>query len=76
MRYKLVGSCIRNDDKIKAEVGLKLVNEDDTLYSINGKNKGVKYKTDTIGELVIIGGESGPIRASASILRDIINMLS
>ncbi|MFR8507010.1 MAG: hypothetical protein ACLVCA_08225 [Peptoniphilus sp.] len=32
MRYKLVGSCIRNDDKIKAEVGLKLVNEDDTLY--------------------------------------------
>ncbi|OLR64911.1 hypothetical protein [Peptoniphilus porci] len=55
MRYKLVGSCIRNDDKIKAEVGLKLVNEDDTLYSINGKNKGVKYKTDTIGELVIIG---------------------
>lgn len=74
MRYKLVGSCIRKENKIEAEVGLKLVDEDDTLYSINGKNKGVKYKTDTLGELVIIGGESGPIPAAASILRDIINM--
>lgn len=76
MRYKLVGSCIRKENKIEAEVGLKLVDEDDTLYSINGKNKGVKYKTDTLGELVIIGGESGPIPAAASILRDIINMFT
>lgn len=76
MRYKLMGSCIKNGDKIEAEVGLKLVNSDDALCSINGKNKGAKYKTDTLGELVIIGGESGPIPAAASILRDIINMLT
>lgn len=76
LRYKLVGSCIKKHDNIEAEVGLKLVNSDDTLCSINGKNKGVKYKTDTLGELVIIGGESGPIPAAASILRDIVNMLN
>lgn len=76
MRYKLVGSCEKIGDKIKAEVALKLINQDDILYSINGKNKGAKYKTDTLGDLVIVGGESGPIPAAASLLRDIINLFS
>lgn len=76
MRYKLVGSCEKIGDKIKTEVGLKLVNQDDILYSINGKNKGAKYKTDTLGDLVIVGGESGPIPAAASVLRDVINLFS
>lgn len=39
MRSKLVGSCIRNDDKLNSEVVLKLVDEDNTLYSINRKTK-------------------------------------
>ena len=76
MRYKLVGSCEKIGDKIKAEVGLKLISKNDILYSVNGKNKGAKYKTDTLGNLVIVGGESGPIPAAASVLRDIINLFS
>lgn len=44
------------------------------LYSVDGKNKGVTYKTDVLGDLTIIGGASGVISAAASILRDIINI--
>ncbi|MDD3226608.1 MAG: homoserine dehydrogenase, partial [Tissierellia bacterium] len=34
----------------------------------------VRYISDTLGELTIIGGASGVTPAAASILRDIINI--
>ncbi len=39
MRSKLVESGVRNDDKLSSEAVLKLVDEDNTLYSINKKTK-------------------------------------
>ena len=47
---------------------------DQLLYSVEGKNKAVRYCCDTLGELVIIGGASGVIPAAASILRDMVNI--
>lgn len=38
--------------------------------------KVVCYKTDTLGDISIIGGASGTINAAASILRDIVNINS
>jgi homoserine dehydrogenase len=34
----------------------------------------LRFTTDTLGELVVMGGASGTINAAASILRDIINI--
>lgn len=45
------------------------------LYGVDGKNKGVCYYTDTLGDISIIGGESGTINAAAAILRDVINII-
>ncbi len=39
---------------------------------MDDKNKGVYYKTDTLGDISIIGGASGTVNAAASILRDIV----
>ena len=41
---------------------------------MDGKNKGITYKTDSLGEISIIGGASGRINAAAAILRDLINL--
>ena len=73
-RYKLVGKieCTKNETNI--EVSPTLIEKDDMLFNINGRNKGVKYYTDTLGEVTVIGGASGTINAAASILRDIINI--
>ena len=36
------------------------------------KNKGVFFKTDSLGDISIIGGASGTRNAAASILRDLV----
>lgn len=74
LKYKLVGKISNIDNKFSIEVKPELVKKDDILASINGKNKGLRFTTDTLGELVVMGGASGTINAAASILRDIINI--
>lgn len=73
-RYKLIGSSEKVGDKINAKVSLELLDSGNSLYSVTGKNKAVRYTTDIMGELTITGGASGLEPAAASILRDIINI--
>lgn len=70
---KLIGSVYKEENKIRAEVKLKFINKKHGLYSVDGKNKGITYYTDTLGEISVIGGASGTRNAAAAILRDIIN---
>ena len=70
---KLIGKVYKEENKIKAEVKLEFIDKDHSLYSVNGKNKGITYYTDTLGEISVIGGASGTRNAAAAILRDIIN---
>lgn len=73
-KYKLVGKALRDNDSIKMTVKLEKLDSDHPLYSVDGKNKAVRYTSDTLGDLTIIGGASGVTPAAASILRDIINI--
>lgn len=73
-KIKLIGKVYRENDKIRAYVRAESVNSEHPLYFVDKKNKGVYYKTDTLGDISIIGGASGTINAAASILRDIINI--
>lgn len=73
-KIKLIGKVYKENQKIKAYVRPEVININHPLYFIDGKNKGVLYKTDTLGDISIIGGASGTRNAAASILRDIINM--
>lgn len=74
LKYKLVGKTVRENDELKMTVQLETLPPDHLLYSVEGKNKAVRYVSDTLGELAIIGGASGVIPAAASILRDIVNI--
>lgn len=73
-KYKLIGSSTRHEDGIHMTVRLERVDASSEFYFVDGKNKAVKYYTDTLGELTVIGGASGAIPAAASLLRDIINI--
>lgn len=73
-RYKLVGTSEKIDGELRARVSLELLDSGDIIYNVCGKDKAVKYTSDTMGELTIIGGASGLEPAAASILRDIINI--
>lgn len=47
------------------------LDESSPLFFVEGKNKGVLYKTDILGDITVIGGASSPRNAAAAILRDI-----
>ncbi len=74
-RYKLIGKSERIHDDIKLQVKLERVTSDDILFNVNEKDKVVRYTSDTLGELTILGGASGTVPAAASILRDLINII-
>lgn len=73
-KYKLVGKAVRLEDGLDMSVRLEKLDPSNPLYGVDGKNKGVRYVSDTLGDLTIIGGASGVTPAAASILRDLINI--
>lgn len=73
-KYKLIGKALNRNGTISMEVKLDILNVHSSMYNVNGKNKAVKYTSDTLGDLTLIGGASGLTPAAGSILRDIINI--
>ncbi|WZL72928.1 homoserine dehydrogenase [Clostridiaceae bacterium 35-E11] len=73
-KYKLIGKTINEDQILKMTVKLEKLEDTHPLYGVEGKNKAVRYTSDTLGDLTIIGGASGVMPAAASILRDVINI--
>ncbi len=73
-KYKLVGKTLRENGKMHMTVKLEKLDPSHPLYGVDGKNKAVRYTTDVLGDLTIMGGASGVLPAAASILRDLINI--
>jgi len=73
-KLKLIGKAVKNEEGLDMHVLLEEISPDHPLYGVDGKNKGVRYISDDLGELTITGGASGTRAAAASILRDVINI--
>ncbi len=73
-KYKLVGRAEISDGKLHLTVKPDPIPANHLLYAVSGKNKAVRYVSDTLGELVIMGGASGTTPAAASVLRDLVNI--
>ncbi|SHI41409.1 homoserine dehydrogenase [Lutispora thermophila] len=73
-KLKLVGKAVKEKEKLVMSVDLEEISVDHPLYGVDGKNKGVRYVSDTLGDLTISGGASGTKAAAASVLRDIVNI--
>jgi len=73
-KYKLIGKTENINGKLCMNVKLQKIKSTHPLYYVDGRNKGVRYTSDTLGDLTILGGASGAIPAAASLLRDLINI--
>lgn len=71
-KLKLVGKVESLNNEVKAYVKLMEIDENHPLYFVDYKNKGIYFKTDTLGDISIIGGASGTMNAAASIVRDLV----
>lgn len=73
-KYRLVGKTENIEGALKMTVKLEKLSNNHPLYGVEGKNKAVRYSSETLGDLIIIGGASGVIPAAASVFRDLINI--
>ncbi|RQD72252.1 MAG: homoserine dehydrogenase [Tindallia sp. MSAO_Bac2] len=73
-KWKLVGRTEKNDSGLTMTVKPEILLPDHPLYGVDGKNKAVRYTSDTLGDLTLVGGASGLIPAAASVLRDLMNL--
>ena len=73
-KFKLIGKTINKKGIISMSVKLEKLGMNNPLYNVDGKDKAIRYTSDTLGDLTLIGGASGVRPAAASILRDIINI--
>lgn len=75
MRIRLLGKAVwaPNEDHIPAQITVQPTCLDFThpLYGVSGKNKGICYHTDILGDITISGGASNKRAAAGAILRDI-----
>lgn len=74
-KYRLVGrTAVAADGSVSMKVAPERVAASNIFYGVEGKNKAVRFVSDTLGDLVMIGGASGTTPAAASILRDVVNI--
>ena len=75
-KYKLMGRAYKINNELIMTVKLEKLDPNHILYGVNGKDKAVRFTSDTLGDLTILGGASGVTPAAASILRDLINIIN
>jgi homoserine dehydrogenase len=73
-RYRLVGDLNLQDKNPRVLVKPVKVSGEDIFYGVQGKNKGIQYITDNLGEVTILGGASDVRGAAAAIIRDILQI--
>ena len=75
-KIKLIGKVQREGNSWNLVVAPEAVDKNDIFFGVNGKNKGVQYLTDTLGEIAVLGGSSNLKGAAASLLRDLLQIWS
>jgi homoserine dehydrogenase len=73
-KYRLIGRTARINGELRMSVTLETVPSGHPFFNLEGANKAVRYISDTLGDLTIMGGASDVRSAAAAILRDCINI--
>lgn len=71
-KIKLIGEAVESNGRVNVSVYPKAFSAEHPLSKVDGAIKGIHFKTDTMGELTVIGGKSDPKSAAAVVLKDII----
>ena len=73
-KYRLIGKTLKIHNELRMSVKLQRLSSRHPFYNLEGANKAVRYVSDTLGDLTMVGGASDLRSAAASILRDCINI--
>ncbi|MEW6523846.1 MAG: hypothetical protein AB1445_09830 [Bacillota bacterium] len=70
---KLVGEARSGPVRVQARVELRTLPAGSLLAGVGGGAKAIVYRTDTMGELALVGGASDP-RGAPAALKDVLNL--
>lgn len=71
---KLLGRLFEEGGRYRAEVKVVSVPSSHPLHRLNGTNKGIVFRTDTMGSVAVTDGKSDPRGTAAAVLKDVINI--
>jgi homoserine dehydrogenase len=71
---KLLGKVKKKNGDLDLCVEPSVLNQNHPLYSVDGTNKGITFKTDSMDVVTVTGGKSDPKGAAAALLKDLINI--
>lgn len=71
---RLVGRAQRRDGEVSARVGPEVLDPGHPLSALRGRDKGVVFRGEAIGEVVVTGGRSHPEGAAAAALGDVLRL--
>ncbi|MGM0465923.1 MAG: homoserine dehydrogenase [Acidobacteriota bacterium] len=74
LRFKLLGRYEKTNKGEVLEVAPKALDPSHPLFPVSGSEKGITFKTDTMGSITVIGGRASPVGAAAALLKDLINI--
>jgi homoserine dehydrogenase len=74
-RYKLIGRVWREGGAVKAAVAPRLVDLSQPLAGVMGATNAVAIKTDTLGEVTIVGPGAGKAQTGFSMLTDLLHIV-
>jgi homoserine dehydrogenase len=69
---RLVGTAEFRDELPRLSVRPQRLDPGHPLATVRGKDKGVIFHTDTMGDITVIGGALSPRGAAAALLRDVL----
>jgi homoserine dehydrogenase len=73
-RYKLIGHVWREGDEIRGSVSPQLVELSHPLAGVGGATNAMAIRTDTLGEITIVGPGAGRRETGFSLLNDLLTM--
>jgi len=71
---KLLGRLYEEGGRFKADVKIQAVPSSHPLFRLTGTNKGIVFRTDTMGSIAVTDGKSDPRGTAAAVLKDLINI--
>ncbi|NLG96937.1 MAG: homoserine dehydrogenase [Chloroflexi bacterium] len=71
MRWKLIGSLEKKGDEVTATVRPELLPDEHPLASVSGATNAILYRTDLLGDVVIIGPGAGREQTGYAIIQDL-----
>jgi len=71
---KLLGRLYEEGGRFKADVKVQAVPSSHPLFRLTGTNKGIVFRTDTMGSIAVTDGKSDPRGTAAAVLKDLINI--